>query len=528
MHRFLLWAGLAGCACLALVPARGDQKPSLGDALALQETMERAIREAEPSIACILVSRSPVYQKWFGETPHPETPGRLGDFNPDRAALQAPPNERAQVDELKKEIALKLKQYSNSTAVELEIKKQFDLSNPAYVPESYGSGVVVEKSGLILTNYHVVRDAKKVYVRLPGGQGSYANIRAADPRSDLAILELLDTSLQPLPAIRLGDGGHVRKGQFVLTIANPFAAGFRDGSPSASWGILSNLRRRAPAKPGLDEMEHARLSLHHFGTLLQTDARLNLGCSGGALIDLRGELIGLTTTLAAVTGGETAGGFAVPLDDDFKRIVAVLEQGKEVDYGFLGVGFERDIVRGDSVRLGRVLLNSAASRAGLLPGDAILEVNDFPVRENDDLFLAVGKLLAGSEARLKVRSLNGRVRMVTVKLDKFYQPTDQIIASNQPAWVRGLRVDYTSVLVQRDPFLREIPRGVYVREVQPNSPADEARLQEAVITEVNGQPVHDPDEFYREADKVEKTAALVLTVVNREGSGSRQVKLVTR
>src|SRR5262249_52780164 len=156
-------------------------------------------------------------------------------------------------------------------------------------------------------------DATKVYVRVPvkgGSAGSYADIHAADPRSDLAVLRLIQPP-ERLTAVTFGDGGKVRKGDWVIALANPYAAGFRDGSPSAPWGIVSNLRRRAPG--GYRETD-ATKTLHHYGTLIQTDARLNLGCSGGALLNLDGELIGLTTSLAALTGGEGAGGYAVPMD----------------------------------------------------------------------------------------------------------------------------------------------------------------------------------------------------------------------
>src|SRR5208337_1788428 len=111
---------------------------------------------------------------------------------------------------------------------------------------AFGSGVVIDEGGLILTNYHVVQDATKIYVRLPGGKGAYADIHAADARSDLAVLKLLQPNFLPLKPIVLGDADKVEQGQFVLTLANPFAAGFRDGKPSASWGIISNIRRRAP------------------------------------------------------------------------------------------------------------------------------------------------------------------------------------------------------------------------------------------------------------------------------------------
>src|SRR5262249_56152106 len=116
----------------------------------------------------------------------------------------------------------------------LEDTRKYDLSDARTVPEAFGSGVVIDgQEPLILTNYHVVRDATKIYVRLPGGKGSYADIHAADPRSDLAVLQLLNEGLLPLKTIPFGEGDRVKKMDFVVSLANPFALRFPDGSPPA-------------------------------------------------------------------------------------------------------------------------------------------------------------------------------------------------------------------------------------------------------------------------------------------------------
>jgi S1-C subfamily serine protease len=480
-------------ALLALTAAPTPaETPSSKEALALQEALQTAIQEAEPAIACILVSHSTAYA---GVRQGPLGDGKLGLFDLDKArtALQMARNDPR-----------------------MEDLKKLDLADPANVPEAYGSGIVIDDSGLVLTNYHVIRDATKIFVRLPGDKESYADIHAADPRSDLAVLRLL-TPPSSLKAIKVGDGGKVRKGQMVLSIANPFAAGFRDGSPSASWGIISNLRRRAPS---VTKEEERKKTLHHYGTLLQTDARLNLGCSGGALIDLKGELIGLTTALAAISGSETAGGFAVPLDAPMKRIIEVLRRGEEVEYGFLGVEPEPQ-------RKGVVLRDvtpwSPAFRAGLRARDSLLSINGTPLADYEDLFLAVNTAFAGTDARIEVQAPDQSVRTVTVSLAKYYIP-GPIIASRKPPVVRGLRVDYLSVLMQMTPTVmpnQPSVGGVMVREVQANSPAATATLRvQEVITHVNGKPVHTPAEFYREAQKA--TGALELTI---EHPDKRQVSI---
>lgn len=463
------------CCFLFFLPlaARADLPAGLKEAQALQEAFQKAIEEAEPSIACILVSRSDGYREYQKASAEP---GKLGGFDIPRGMID-------------------------------EKRNRLDLADPTNIPESFGSGVVIDESGLILTHYHVVRDATKVFVRLPGSKGSYADIHAADPRSDFAVLKLLNPPAG-LKAIAIGDGGKVKKGQWVLTLANPFAAGFRDGSPSASWGIISNLRRRAPGST--EEKDQIKKTLHHFGTLIQTDARLNLGCSGGALLDLKGELIGLTTAVAALQGTEAAGGYAVPMDAGMRRIIEVLKRGEEVEYGFLGVNLIEDARRG--AQINAVLPWSPAQYAGLRAGDLIVTVNGTPVREHDDLFLAIGTVLAGAEARIEVRR-GGSVQTLTATLAKFYVP-GPIIASRKPQAVRGLRVDHASVLQTMPSHFNPqqgIRSGVVIREVQPGSAAANALLKVYdLVTHVNGRAVHSPADFYREAQKVQGPLELTI------------------
>jgi serine protease Do len=483
------------CLLVGLAPARAEEAPRLADVQALQEAVQQAIDRAEPSIACILVSRSDGYRE-FGAAPS-GTPGQLGRFDAPQL-----PNIPEHTTRLRKIQSL-------------------DLSSPDVVPEAYGSGVVIDEAGLVLTHAHVVHKATKVYVRLPGRRGSWANIHASDPRSDLAVLRLVDR-VPDLRAIKLGDGGKLRKGTFVLSLANPFAAGFRDGSPTASWGMVGNVRRRAPGQT--TDVDKPRLTLHHFGTLVQTDVRLNAGTSGGALLNLQGELVGLTTSLAALSGGETPGGFAVPLDAGMRRIIEVLRRGEEVEYGFLGVYLNQDprpdqrTFRG--VTLANVAPGSPARAADLKQGDTIVSINGTPVEETDDLFLLIGTQLAGSTVRVEALR-DGQRFACNVTLAKYFVPGTPI-ASNRPRARAGLRVDYTSVLSPRT----RIPPGVMVREVVPGSPADRARLQvETVITQVNGRGVNSPAEFYAEMDRA--AGPVVLTLLNAEGHEER-VTLETR
>jgi S1-C subfamily serine protease len=430
-------------------------------------------------------------------------------------------------------------------------RKPPEQSDLARVPDYYGSGVVIDPAGLILTNYHVVRDANRIYVRLPGRKDkdgtegpprtALATVYAADNRSDLAVLKM-PAAAKPFAALELGRGEDLRKGSLVLALGHPYAAGFRDGSPSASSGIVSNLRRRPPGSP--NELERTSKTLQQYGTLVQTDARLQLGCSGGALLDLDGRLVGLTTAQAALTGVDMPGGFAQPLDVNLRRIIEVLKEGKEVEYGFLGVSADPEHNQpreGGGVMLNTIVPNSPAAKAGLNRGDVILKVGGQPVREHDDLFLHLGAALAGRQTELLVvQPWNGREpRAVSVVLAKSpvsgaarlesvtvqpdgrpvfakYPVTDFGKATNRPVPVHGLRVDYTSVIA-RQQLGEPIPEGVVVREVMPGSPAKAKGLQDYVdvITEVNGKPVKTPAEFYNEARRAaEAGEAVRLTLRN--------------
>jgi serine protease Do len=486
MARSILASLLVVAVCAARSQAQNGD-PDLARALALERAMQKIIQQNESSIACILVSRSDAYQE-FGQGPDASRPGKLGAFNIN--ALRASPR------------------YKQLTPPEKQRAWEvlLDFSDPAYVPRAFGSGVVVDPKGLILTNYHVVQDATKVFVRLPGGQSSYADVLAADSRCDLAILKLLNMD-GLLKAIPLGDADKVQRGQFVLTLSNPFAAGFRDGQPSASWGILSNIRRKS--FPHLKEEERIK-PFHAYGTLLQTDARLNLGCSGGAMFNLHGEMVGLITSIAAIQGGETPGGFAVPVNAAMKRIIDVLKQGEEIDYGFLGVSFEPANANG--VSLTNVSKGSPADKAGLKVGDVLTSVNGQAIHESDDVYTTVGFQLAGAKVTVGYRR-KGVEHVTDVTLAKLYVPSKHIAQSlGARPYFRGLRGDHASLVVQLPGrAFGHIPQGMLVIDVQAGSAADKASVKMGdIITHVNGVATPTPAAFYQTAGKA--AGALELTL----------------
>ncbi len=501
MRRLLLLLVLAPSSTSAL----GQDSSSSREVQLIDQAMQETARKAEPAIASILVSRSEDYRRLLKDSPPADQAGELGGFD----RLQA-----------RKTLSETIKDSGRLEA----ILRRLDLSDPENVPESYGTGVAISERGLILTSFHVVEGTAKIYVRLPGGKGSYANIHAGDIRSDLAMLRLVDSSLLPVPFLR-PTSSQVRKGQLILTMTNPFAPGFRNASPRASWGIVNNLHQKLPQKSTPTEQD--KWTFNQVGTFIQIDRSLPMGSSGGALLNLEGQMVGMITGMAGISG-DPEGALVVPLDAAMLRIIGVLEKGEEVEYGFLGITFERagferqNRFRPPGVYFGDVVANSPAMRAGLERGDIILAVDDFPVFQNDDLRFAIGRALAGTTVKLKVRRALGQTETIPVTVVKS-SVTEQFIASVKHPFARGVRVDYTSTAVQRVPA-PEIARGVLVREVQKGSQAEAARLQDAVILKVDGQEVRTPAEFYEKMDK-KGPVKLTLSAINEDTNHWQEVTL---
>jgi len=302
--------------------------------------------------------------------------------------------------------------------------------------------------------------------------------------------------------ITMGDAAKLKKGQIVIALGNPYAIA-RDGQASASWGIVANLARKDG--PSLDDRNlPAKPSFHQYGTLIQTDAKLNLGTSGGALINLKGEMVGLTVSLSASLGYEQAAGFALPVDDAFRRALESLKQGREVEYGFLGVEPEpiAPIERANGKHGAKVRMfvaGTPAQRAGLMPGDVITHVDGQPIYDPDQLMLSIGKMPAGAQVRLTLERSDGRILPAVVELAKFFVTGNKIVTNRPPAW-RGIRVDYVTASHEFPERARQgqidQQGSVVITEVDENSPAwNEGLRPEMMISHVDNNRVADPKQF---------------------------------
>ncbi|HEX8337954.1 MAG TPA: DegQ family serine endoprotease [Pyrinomonadaceae bacterium] len=372
-----------------------------------------------------------------------------------------------------------------------------------------GSGVVVSADGYILTNHHVVDGAEEIRVELNDGRTFQAKVVGTDQPSDLAVLKVEAAGLPVLP---LGDSDRARVGDVALAVGNPLGIG-----QTVTSGIISAKGRTTGLSDG------------SFEDFIQTDAAINRGNSGGALVNSAGELIGINSQIFSPTGGNIGIGFAIP-SNMAKDVMGQLIKTGRVRRGMLGVNIQN--VTADlaaSLGLGQargaivsgVQAGGPADRAGLKRGDVIVAFNGTPVTDNNTLRNAVARTQPGSTAALTV-SRDGREQQLRITLGEL--PADSARAErDEPAGGRedagGLGLSLQPVgpaLVERF-NLKGATQGLVVTDVTAAGPAAEAGLRPGdVIEEVNRQPVRSVAELQSALKVAGARPALLL--VNRGGN----------
>ncbi|WP_019625368.1 Do family serine endopeptidase [Thioalkalivibrio sp. ALJT] len=345
-----------------------------------------------------------------------------------------------------------------------------------------GSGVIVDASaGTILTNSHVVARADTILVTLHDGRQYEADVVGTDPATDVAVIRI---DAEDLEAIPLADSDELRVGDFVVAIGNPYGLG-----QTVTSGIVSALGRSGLGGDGIEDF-------------IQTDASINPGNSGGALVNLRGELVGINTAILARGGGNVGIGFAIPANMASQIQEHLLVEGR-VERGALGVemqdltpalarAFGLDASRGAVIT--RVTRTSAAERAGLAPGDIVLELNDQSVRSAVDLHNRLGLLRAGSRVRLTVLR-DGATQEVVVRLDR--PEAHRVEGAAVHPRLEGVRLAETSGPEGRS--------GVVVIDVETGSIGERAGLRPGdVLLAINRQRIQHLSDLPRKlaADQV--------------------------
>ena len=370
---------------------------------------------------------------------------------------------------------------------------------------SLGSGVIVSPNGYVLTNNHVVDGATDIRVSLADKREFKAKVIGTDPRTDIAVLKLDATGL---PTVVIGDSSKVRVGDYALAIGDPFGVG-----ETVTMGIVSAKGR-------------TNLGIEDYEDFIQTDAPINPGNSGGALVDDRGELIGINTAIISHGSGGSQGiGFAVPANLARNVMDQIVKNGK-VERAYLGVvpqDVTPQIAQAFGAKetvgalVGDVSPGSPAQRAGLQKGDIVLDVDGRPVTDSNDLRMTISMMRPGATVQLKVFR-NGAEQTLSATLGEL--PTTEASAggtsSSSESALSGVSVKDLTPDAAQQLGLPAGSTGVLVTKISPSSPAADSDLRPGdVIQEVNHKPVRNTAEF-EQALRNSKTEPLLL--VNRQGN----------
>ncbi len=369
-----------------------------------------------------------------------------------------------------------------------------------------GSGVIVSPDGHIITNNHVVDGAKEVQVTLPDKREYTGKIVGADPRTDLAVVKIEDRNL---PSVPWGDSSTLQVGDYVLAVGNPFGL-----NSTVTLGIVSALGR-------------GRMGITQYEDFIQTDAAINPGNSGGALVNTRGELVGINTAIFSQTGGYQGVGFAVPASMARPVAESLVKSGKVVR-GYLGVGIQEltpelaasfGATHPKGALVSDVTEDSPAEQGGLKQGDVIVAYHGLPVEDPAALQRAVTATPIGTKAKLKVLR-DGHAHEVTVVVGE--QPAMRTAraedADSADHALAGIEVQPLDRETTRALGLNEKTKGVVVTQVEPGSTADRAGLAAGdVIQEVNRQPVRSLKDYERVTAELKKDQRVLLRI-NRRGA----------
>jgi Do/DeqQ family serine protease len=360
---------------------------------------------------------------------------------------------------------------------------------PPRVESSLGSGVMLEESGVVVTNHHVIRDADEVRVALHDGREYNTEILLADESLDLAILKI--DADGPFAVARLGDSDALEVGDLVLAIGNPFGVG-----QTTTSGIVSGLAR-------------SHIGVTDFGFFIQTDAAINPGNSGGALVAMNGEVIGINTAIYSQTGGSIGIGFAIPSN----MVRAVLEAALNgLDYferPYVGASFQPvgpqeaealGMDRPSGALVNSVVPDGPAERAGLRSGDVVLAMNGAVIEHPDALGYRLATQPIGSTARLKVLSRGQRADL-EIEMVRAPGGGEELVIDGRSPFA-GARVAELSPRLAQRLRLRADMGGVAVVEVSRNSPAADLGLRPRdIVREVNGYTIETAEQLRQVASQ---------------------------
>ncbi len=335
-----------------------------------------------------------------------------------------------------------------------------------------------------------------------------AKVVGTDPKTDIAVLKI-DARDKSFPALTATDSDQLEVGDVVLAVGNPFGIG-----QTVTMGIVSATGR---ATLGLE-----------YEDFIQTDAAINMGNSGGALVDADGRLVGINTAILSRSGGNQGIGFAVPVNLARYVMESIIENGRVIR-GYMGVNIQDvtpglakkfDLEERSGALVAEVTPDSPAEEAGLKAGDVIVELNGKPVPDSRHLKLRVAQVAPGTKVPVKV-SRDGKIKELEIKVKEF--PQDEQLAKSQASPSQsgdvtdGITVDDLTAQVRQELNIPSRIKGAVVTDVEPNSPAAEAGLRPGdVILEINRKPVRNAEEAVAASDGLKDD--VLLRVWSRGGS----------
>ncbi len=396
---------------------------------------------------------------------------------------------------------------------------------PSY-STSAGSGFFFREDGYILTNNHVIEGAQQISVTVASGYQYEAHLVGTDPLTDLAVIKIEPE--EEITVIPFGDSEAIKVGSWAIAIGNPFP----------EQGLFRTVTVGVVSAKGRSNLDFGRRETPTYQDYIQTDASINLGNSGGPLLNIKGECIGVNAAISSPTGGSVGIGFAIPINLARTVVPDLIATGK-VSRGWLGVHLGRlteqearkqglDALRG--VKIDSVFSNSPAERAGMRAGDIVLSVNNHPVDNASQLSVAVSQLRAGQPYPVEVVRNGKRLTLTTVvgDRDSFLASIDGSAGGEMPDnievrnWLGMELMTFTEEIA----LALGIERidGVYVRRVSQGGPADRSSVTRGtVIVQVNNKSVSSIEDIDRVSQELLAKERVALIVVEPDGTVARKV-----
>ncbi len=372
-----------------------------------------------------------------------------------------------------------------------------------------GSGFIISSDGYIVTNHHVVNDAKSIQVTLHDRRVFPAKVVGVDKLDDLAVIKIDTTGL---PTVSWGDSSKLKQGESVMAFGNPFGS----LTFSVTRGIVSATDRRGPSRSNRAPADY-----------IQTDAAINPGNSGGPLVDAHGRVIGINTFIYTNSGSFAGAGFAIPSDLAQHYVNQIIKTGK-VEHGFLGIGITNvtpqnakffNVPTASGALVNQVNPDTPASRAGFKQGDVIRTVDGKTIKDATDLQVTVSEMTPGTPITIGILR-DGKQMTLHGTVGKYHAPGQEAEngGSGKAQHARlGISVQDITPALRQQLNIPDGIHGVVVQSVQSGGPADQYLMPGEVIVQVNRHPVTSAQNFVDQVHNIPADQGVLLLVWNKRG-----------